>query len=174
MNLFKEIRIVKTLAGVSDSTDVYLVCTDYNEKSFTDIQNVLFDFLDEEITGAIPIVEISTELTDNLTYISYMIHQLSVIPRSQINLDLHSNMAYSLNPTEQATYDILAHKKQLYANKMKSDQSQRLEYNKTVEELNELFHETIVKIQTDFGYLITDSTNNWIKNNPIKANTKLF
>jgi len=184
-DLFEEVTITKPLVSQMESSEVYLVATNYRAKKFTgkmkddlieymsDLTESREDLMEQKVFNALPkSVGVTQKEIDSVTkkliYIAYRIYVLNQFPRLQINLDIFYNPKYKLNSQQMSSAKHLLDQKQELINQPKlssTDQQELIKIDQQMEELFSAITDSIV--QEDFRYLLEETVTNWMDKFPI-------
>jgi len=189
MVLFKEVKLVKPLASPKHSSEVYLICLDFQAdslnakllKELLDFQIDLNLYLDndnpDQPGGHLPNfmdVNLTPQIEDVFRFYIHYLVVLNLIPKIQIDLDIHHNSAYSLTNPQQTSLELLQGRREEI--KDIEDESLRIKEEENIfRETQELFKDVKKKIATDFNYLVNLKAK-WDKLNKmpkIKADQEL-
>lgn len=191
--LFSDIKICKPLASKLDNTDVYLIAVKFDREKWTKtIKETLYDVFeslprsdDENIdnlpeinlkltntknqtnatTNATTNANVNVNITKNLEYIANMIYMQQFIPMLSISMDLLDNPIYKLNSIQMVTYENILDRLQKLKSSPAATSTEEQEINK---EMLEVFAPIYEKIKYDYGYIATEISKNWIKNNNVQ------
>jgi len=190
MVLFKEVKLVKPLASPKESSELYVVCMDFQAsnlkskllKELINFQGDLNEYIENDDPnqpgGHLPNlmdVHLSPELGNVLRFYSHYLIVLNMIPKLQIDLDIHHNPVYALNKVEQASLEVLQGSRQQEINNIVDLKQRAEEQENLYAETDKLFQSIRKSVNQDFSYLV-NLKKKWDTQNAmpsIKADQKL-
>jgi 23S rRNA U2552 (ribose-2'-O)-methylase RlmE/FtsJ len=180
MVLFKEVNIVKPLASPKHSSEIYLVCQDFQSDKLTakllkelmNFQSDLLEYVENDDplkpSGHLPNlmdVNLTEQSEDLFRYYCHYLVILNMIPKIMIDIDINNNPGYSLEKTEQDSLEVLQ-ARQKDVRELPNETAQNKEMEQIYIQIEKLFKSINKKIEKDFNYL-TNLKKTWDKANPM-------
>jgi 23S rRNA U2552 (ribose-2'-O)-methylase RlmE/FtsJ len=168
MVLFKEVKIVKPLASPKHSSEIYLICLDFQAdalstkllKELSDFQIDLNQYVEndnpDQPGGHLPNlmdVNLTPAIEDLFRFYAHYLVVLNLIPKIQIDLDIHHNVAYSLTKLQQTTLELLQGRREDVMEIV--DEAFRIKEEESIyRETQDLFKDVKKRVGKDFSYLV--------------------
>jgi len=186
-DLFEKVLLTKPLMSLADSSEVYLVCQEFNlnkwtksmQDSFLSFIGTISDDRQELMDEDFVLPSLDTKelkigqkeidiLRPKLLYISYRINVLNQFPKIQINLDLVNNPRYQLSSVQESVLQQITSDKQSILNKSKFDEDDNNDLKKINQQMKELYSDISRKItREDFSYILDETARNWLDQNQV-------